>query len=142
MDKRVLRVIDANLNRLLEGLRVCEEIERFIVCNSQLTSGFKRLRHKVTAASKSWNINSLCLINSRDSRKDIGRPSIESELKRGNLQDIFYANIQRAKESVRVLEEFAKLDNPKTALNFKDLRYKLYQIEKEAFAGLRSIRNN
>ena len=142
MDKRALRVIDANLNRLLEGLRVCEEIERFIICNARLTSSFKKLRHKVTAASKNWDISHLPLINSRDSRGDIGKPSIESELKRKGCRDIFYANIQRAKESARVLEEFAKLDNSKTALNFKDLRYKLYQIEKEAFAGLQSLRNN
>lgn len=142
MDKRALRVIDANLNRLLEGLRVCEEIERFIICNARLTSSFKKLRHKVTAASKNWDISHLPLINSRDSRGDIGKPSIESELKRKDFRDIFYANIQRAKESVRVLEEFAKLDNSKTALSFKDLRYKLYQIEKEAFSGLHSLRNN
>ena len=142
MDKRALRVIDANLNRLLEGLRVCEEIERFIVSNARLTSSFKKLRHKVTAASKGWDISPLLLINSRDSRQDIGKPSIASELKRKNLPDIFYANLQRAKESVRVLEEFAKLDKPAAALNFKGLRYKLYQIEKEAFAGLQSLRNN
>lgn len=142
MDKKALRVIDANLNRLLEGLRVCEEIERFIVCDRGLTSSLKNLRHKVTAAAKGWEKSPVNLINSRDSRGDIGKPSIESELKRKSCRDIFYANIQRAKESVRVLEEFAKLDNPDTALNFKDLRYKLYQIEKEAFAGLHSLRNN
>lgn len=142
MDKRALRVIDANLNRLLEGLRVCEEIGRFIVCDRGLTSGLKNLRHKVTAIAKGWEKNPVNLINSRDSRKDIGKPSIESELKRKDFRDIFYANIQRAKESLRVLEEFAKLDNPDTALDFKDLRYKLYQIEKEAFARLFPLRHN
>jgi hypothetical protein len=37
-----------------------------------------------------------------------------------------------------VLEEFSKIDNGKCALKFKDLRYRIYEIEKQAVNRLRS----
>jgi len=47
----------------------------------------------------------------------------------------FYANTQRVKESLRVLEEFAKLDSPVSAERFKTLRYKVYGLEKKLLNG-------
>lgn len=142
MDKGISRIIDANLNRLLEGLRVCEEITRFIVLDKNLTSRFKNLRHNITGLSGKWKIKDTCLLDSRDSLKDIGKPSIKEELKRRNCQDIFFANVQRAKESARVLEEFSKLENKRISAGFKDIRYRLYQIEKDSASKIRNIRGN
>jgi thiamine-phosphate pyrophosphorylase len=139
LDKKILRIIDANQNRALEGIRVCEEIARFIIANKNLTLAFKNLRHKIVRTIKDLNIASLFLLNSRDSLKDAGRASIESELKRINYKGIFFANIQRAKESIRVLEEFSKLKSPKAAQGFKDIRYRLYQLEKKTYSKLRPI---
>ena len=39
-DGRVLRVIDANANRLTEGLRVCEDTARFILNDKKATQSF------------------------------------------------------------------------------------------------------
>ncbi|MDO8748206.1 MAG: thiamine-phosphate pyrophosphorylase [Candidatus Omnitrophota bacterium] len=142
MDKGILRIIDANLNRILEGLRVCEEITRFVVLDKNLTSRFKNLRHDVAGLSGKWKIKDTQLLDSRDSLKDIGKPSIKEELKRRNCQDIFFANIQRAKESARVLEEFSKLENKRISAGFKDIRYRLYQIEKDSDSKIRNIRGN
>ncbi|OGX10850.1 MAG: hypothetical protein A2Y42_02840 [Omnitrophica WOR_2 bacterium GWB2_45_9] len=142
MDKGILRIIDANQNRLLEGLRVCEEITRFIILDKRLTLNFKNLRHNVTDLTKKWKIKDTHLLDSRDSLKDIGKPSIKEELKRRNCQDIFFANIQRAKESARVLEEFSKLENKRISAGFKDIRYRLYQIEKNSDSKIRNIRGN
>ncbi len=155
MDKGILRIIDANLNRILEGLRVCEEITRFVVLDKNLTSRFKNLRHNVAGLSGKWKIEDVRLIDSRDSLKDVGKPSIKEELSRRNFQDIFFANIQRAKESARVLEEFSKLENKsrplsnagkgrdkKISAGFKDIRYRLYQIEKDSDKRIRNIRGN
>lgn len=136
MDKKILRIIDANQNRALEGIRVCEEITRFILANKNLTLAFKNLRHKIVRTFKDWNIASLFLLNSRNSAKDAGKASIESELKRINYKDIFFANIQRTKESIRVLEEFSKLKSPKVAQGFKSIRYHLYQLEKKTYSKL------
>lgn len=142
MDKGILRIIDANLNRILEGLRVCEEITRFVVLDKNLTSRFKNLRHNVAGLSGKWKIKDVRLLDSRDSLKDVGKPSIKEELKRRNFQDIFFANIQRAKESARVLEEFSKIGNKKISAGFKDIRYRLYQIEKDSDSRIRNIRGN
>ncbi len=107
----VYRVIDANINRTKEGLRVCEEVARFIIADRNLTSQFKKIRHEVR-----YLVNNLRniprLIAEREALKDVGRTlRNKSELKRLDFQDIFFANIQRVKESIRVLEEFSKLDN-------------------------------
>ena len=142
MDKGILRIIDANLNRILEGLRVCEEITRFVVLDKNLTSRFKNLRHNVAGLSGKWKIKDVRLLDSRDSLKDVGKPSIKEELRRRNFQDIFFANIQRAKESARVLEEFSKIEDKKISAGFKDIRYRLYQIEKDSDIRIRNIRGN
>lgn len=142
MERKTFRIIDANLNRAIEGMRVCEEIMRFIVSDKKLTLAFKRLRHRIIRALKIWNINSRLLLASRESSKDAGKASIKSELKRGSYKDIFFANIQRVKESIRVLEEFAKLTCAPASGNFKNIRYHLYQLEKKASPKLLSIRNH
>ena len=132
------RIIDANLNRAKEGLRVCEEITRFVLDDRKFTALFKLYRHeidgivqKVYPASK--------LLGERRSLKDVGRQNSRSELKRSGLRDIFWANIQRVKESLRVLEEFSKLKNKEAALRFKQLRYKVYEIEKKSFKKISAL---
>lgn len=127
---KINRVIDANINRAKEGLRVCEEIARFILDNRQLTSNLKIIRHDLTSLSTSL-VSRDELLKERSSIKDVGRFIKGNELKRNGLNDIFFANIQRVKESVRVLEEFSKLINLKAALGFKSIRYKIYEIERK-----------
>lgn len=125
------RIIDANINRLKEGLRVCEEISRFILDNQRLMREFKKIRHDVDASLKRLPAKSE-LFNGRNVYTDTGKSIYINELKRNSYQDIFFANIQRAKESARVLEEFSKLIDKKTAIKFKDIRYLLYITEKQA----------
>lgn len=127
----VYRIIDANLNRAKEGLRVCEEVARFILNNKSLTTKFKRVRHDICEIANSLPLASL-LLKERESVKDTGKDIYINELKRKNFQDIFFANIQRVKESIRVLEEFSKLLDKNPAIRFKNARYRIYQIEKEA----------
>ncbi len=129
--KIIYRVIDANINRAKEGLRVCEEITRFIIDNRRLTEEFKKIRHKTDAILKCLPKNAE-LFRERKSETDVGRKIYANELKRNNCQDIFFANMQRVKESVRVLEEFTKLINKSTAVRFKELRYDIYGLEKKS----------
>ncbi len=135
----VNRIIDANINRVKEGLRVCEEITRFILNNRSLTLELKKIRHEIDSA--------LCglasrneLLRERQAKEDVGKNIHGNELKRDSLKDIFFANMQRAKESVRVLEEFSKLVNINSALKFKRVRYKIYAIEKKAAGNLSAIK--
>jgi thiamine-phosphate pyrophosphorylase len=130
-NKAVIRILDANFNRTKEGLRVCEEITRFIITDRALTSGLKALRHAVS--NLSGRLFSLgAQLDARRSLKDVGFSLQAQELKRKDYADIFFANMQRAKESLRVLEEFAKLTKPHVALRFKRLRYELYELERKS----------
>jgi len=137
--KSINRIIDANINRAKEGLRVCEEITRFILNSRGLTQDLKKVRHAIDLIVKQFS--SLDLLEVRASLKDVGRTIYANELKRKNLQDIFFANIQRVKESIRVLEEFAKLESSDLAVKFKRIRYGIYDIEKKVAKKISSLRN-
>lgn len=131
-NKFIDRVIDANLNRAKEGLRVCEDIFRFIIESSSLTGEFKKVRHTLDLAIKSYAKREQ-LLAVRDSISDIGfNIYLKKEYKRSGIRDIFYANIQRVKESIRVLEEFSKLNNIAASKHFKKIRYMVYDVEKNA----------
>ncbi|MBU0468177.1 MAG: thiamine-phosphate pyrophosphorylase [Candidatus Omnitrophica bacterium] len=133
-EKMLLRIVDANFNRAKEGLRVCEDICRFIIDNKRLTINFKNVRHDLTKIISSLKFKTV--IVARNIEGDIGKGSTVSEFKREKLFDVFIANSQRAKESVRVLEEFSKLLNKKLAQDLKSLRYKIYAYEKKVIEKL------
>jgi thiamine-phosphate pyrophosphorylase len=137
-EDRIARIIDANLNRVKEGLRVCEEITRFILDSHKITASLKQARHKIDGLSNKIYPASR-LLSQRRVREDVGRLNCRGELRRCGCKDIFRANLQRAKESLRVLEEFSKLIDLRAALGFKQLRYKVYEIEKESFKKISSL---
>ncbi len=132
------RILDANLNRAKEGLRVCEEITRFVLNQHKITATFKALRHRVNILSARFYPHGM-LLKHRQAQSDVGRLNSRGELKRANLADVFFANIQRVKESLRVLEEFSKLSDKRNALGFKALRYQVYALEKEAFKKISAL---
>jgi len=77
MDKGVYRIIDANLNRVMEGIRVCEDITRFSSNNAALTIRLKDLRHDIFNAVKALRKEHLEeLVSSRDIN-DVGFRSTE-----------------------------------------------------------------
>ncbi|MFH0764247.1 MAG: thiamine-phosphate pyrophosphorylase [Candidatus Omnitrophota bacterium] len=131
--KKIFRIIDANLNRSREGLRVCEEITRFALNSPGLTKKLKSVRHSVTSIAKPYLLKSKGAVVSRDSVGDVGRFSrSRSEMRRRGTADIFSANIERVKESLRVLEEFFKLIDRKSSAGFTRLRFRVYEIERKA----------
>jgi len=124
MTKESLRLLDANLNRLREGIRVVEDIYRYIFNDKQTATQLKNLRHNSRIDLYSE------LLDSRDIQNDVLKTSTSSEQNREDLNSILIANFKRAQESSRVLEEFGKLIDTATSENFKDIRYKLYHLEK------------
>jgi len=137
----VNRIIDANINRAKEGLRVCEEIARFILNSRQLTGEFKKIRHGIDILIKRLPPGEE-LLATRKSSEDVGRTINAGEFTRRNFRDIFSANIQRVKESIRVLEEFTKLSKKSLSLSFKKIRYEVYEIEKKASKRISALRLN
>jgi len=125
LSPELFRVIDANINRLKEGVRVVEDIMRYRDNNKELSSKLKSLRHKAKIEETTE------LLLHRDSINDVLRPTTKSELNRTDIKSIILANFKRAEESARVLEELFKLHNQKYSENFKSIRYELYNLEKE-----------
>ena len=124
-DASTLRLIDANLNRLREGIRVVEDIFRFIFDDKTTSTKLKDLRHK----SRLPNYDKL--LQNRDIINDVLKTTTKSENDREDLNSILIANFKRAQESARVLEEFVKLEDSLEDNVFKHIRYELYDIEKQ-----------
>ncbi len=134
------RLIDANFNRLREGIRVIEDIARYILNDLPLASSLKTLRHKARINDSTFDTT---LLQHRDIKNDILKKSTPSEKTRENLRDIALANFKRSEESARVLEEIFKLDSIAEIAEsneiceiFKAIRYELYDIEIAYFKAL------
>lgn len=125
MDKKILRIIDANVNRIMEGLRVVEEIMRFVYNEEKIYLQLRQLRHKVKKTFVDFYSS---MVNVRDSVTDPGRVAEEKKYK--NIKQVVISNLRRCTESLRVLEELFKLVDIKKVLLIKKMRYKLYDLEK------------
>ncbi len=139
VDKGVLRVIDANFNRCKEGLRVIEDIFRFILKHDSLRKILRKLRHSLDEIAQEEILKKAIL--SRNSKKDLGKECDSLELKRKNVNSLLYANFQRVKESLRVLEEFFKLILPQRVPKIKEIRYEIYELEKKILKKWPPLRN-
>lgn len=125
LPSELLRVVDANLNRLKEGIRVIEDIARYVHNDKERSTSLKNLRHLCRIEPLE------ALLASRDSVNDVLRPTMQSEMNRIDLRSIIIANYKRAQESSRVLEELYKIVEPALSEQFKTIRYELYTLEKK-----------
>ncbi|MCK4858970.1 MAG: thiamine-phosphate pyrophosphorylase [Candidatus Omnitrophica bacterium] len=125
-ERNAYRLIDANFNRTSEGLRVCEDISRFILDNKGLNERFKKLRHSLFLAKKDFSHKQL--LQARNVNTDVGR-KIEGKPKQ-NWQEILAANLARIKEALRCLEEFSQYLDPEKSKMFQEMRFEIYEIEK------------
>ena len=125
------RIIDANLNRLREALRVVEEYARLVREDKALTLRFSGMRHAVqeieTAAGRR------ALLAGRDTGDDPLASGVrQEELGRQGLADVVSANLKRGQEAARVLEEYLKATDGRGAVDTaKRIRFELYAVEKE-----------
>ncbi|MGD8960736.1 MAG: thiamine phosphate synthase [Desulfobacteraceae bacterium] len=120
------RAIDANLNRVGEGLRVAEDILRYCLEDGPLQARVKALRHRLAAAAPAESC-----VGSRRPKEDVGFDAPgELEYQRPDLQAALRANFKRAQEGLRSLEELFKLWEGQTAAEMKRLRYEVYEAER------------
>ena len=130
MPKTINRILDANLNRAREGLRVIEEYYRFLKEDKAQSQAYKDLRHGITDIIKTY-LNQEELLHARDASGDVlGTEYQASEAKRDVPEDVLKANLQRVKESLRVLEEYGKLVHLDLGEAFQKLRFQIYELEK------------
>lgn len=122
------RVLDANLNRATEALRVVEEIARFNLSDSYLARQLKQLRHELTGHFEPLQDT---LLLARDTQTDVGTSiSTSSEHARADLTAVLAANFDRLGQSLRSLEEFSKPLDETVAGAIERLRYESYTLEK------------
>ncbi len=129
--KNIKRIIDANLNRLAEGLRVLEDFCRFSLEDKEFADKFRNLRHKIRKLPKYF-------IEERASDTDMYREPEEDNQNYEDVKNLIEANFKRCEEACRVIEEFGKLINGKLVKEIKPVRFSLYQIEKELWEKLNS----
>jgi thiamine-phosphate pyrophosphorylase len=136
-DKRkIFRVLDANLNRLREALRVIEEYYRFIDGRPAVCRRLKKLRHGVADVEAALGREPL--LDNRDTGSDCfaGRNRPEECDRRAGVSALLAANFRRGQEAGRVIEEYAKIaGGDGLSEKAKKIRFTLYAFEKELLSG-------
>jgi thiamine-phosphate pyrophosphorylase len=123
------RLLDANLNRAAEGLRVLEDIARFFFDNQKLSAELRSLRHALRELFKG---RENVLLTARAADEDVGTitSSQNSTDQRSGLRDTAQANCKRVQEAARVLEEVLKAQGAYQAgKRAEQLRFAVYELE-------------
>ena len=112
-------IIDANINRATEGLRVLEDYCRFHRHDETLTHMLAHFRHQLNESNPDW-ANQL---QSRHTPSDVR--AMEPPRTRESVVGLLRANCSRVQEAMRVLEEWTG-----RAL-YCDIRYRMYDVEQQ-----------
>ncbi|MFM8570866.1 MAG: thiamine phosphate synthase [Pirellula sp.] len=119
------RMIDANSNRVMEGLRTLEDVARFSGLG-KLQAEYKAIRHRLQQTIAT--LGTTALVSARDAQGDVGRESkTDTELQRtGGLASIVGAASARVEQGLRVIEEACKVLAPGASCAIERLRYQVY----------------
>jgi thiamine-phosphate pyrophosphorylase len=135
--RQTLRIIDASLNRIGEGLRFLENLARLLLNDATRTQQLKTMRHELITSD--WPSYQQ-LLQDRNSEGDIGinirAPEQENPME---LPALVTANAKRVQESLRTVEELAKLPGTVLKLDprkFQQARFNLYTLEQELLSRL------
>src|SRR5262245_4714580 len=135
MDTAIVRIIDANLNRAREALRVIEDYARFVLNDQPTSSAIKEIRHGLVDATRQLADDAIL---HRDTPGDVGTTSKASgEFARDDLAHVVTAAGKRLGEALRTLEEYLKIGDPRAAARIESLRYSVYTVEQTIARTLR-----
>lgn len=135
--KEMNRLLDANINRVSEGIRVIEDIARFVYNQKEFS---KELREKRHYLRKLFIEKDRDFFNSRDTKRDVGiEITKESQLdKKSNIKNIVVGNFKRIQEGLRSIEEISKIScDYSISKEVETLRYSFYNLEKEFMGSLK-----
>lgn len=132
MPRALDRLLDANGNRAAEGLRVLEDVARFLLDDAHLAEMAKSHRHAVRTAIPA------SAIAARDTAGDVGTTiTAVDEMQRTRLVDLVRANAARVQEALRTCEEMLKLAGQSaSAAAIEAARYAVYRLETGLLARL------
>lgn len=129
MPSDVWRLIDANINRVSEGLRFLDDVARFVLDDADLSDRLRQLRHEVAEASSDLTA---VLLDHRNAEGDVGAEAEASP--KADLKSLVRANFKRVQEGCRAIEEAAKLLEVGAVLDsdrFRRVRFSAYAVEKQ-----------
>ncbi|MDY6935490.1 MAG: thiamine phosphate synthase [Spirochaetota bacterium] len=140
MGNGIYSAIDANINRTLEGLKICEDVYRFIYHETRLAGRIKEIRHDFIKEVRVFPDTPL--LNARDVESDqLKFIDLESERRRDSLEELVKRNLHRSIEALRAIEEFTKLLDIQLIHNpFQRIRFSLYNLEKELISNILKVR--
>lgn len=120
----IFRILDANLDRAREGIRIIEEWCRFALDNPTLAQECKAMRQALAR----WHTAEIHA--ARNTPDDCGTNLTHTqEESRETPQQLLQINLARIQEALRVLEEYGKLYHPQMGSDCKQLRYRIYILE-------------
>ena len=125
-DLRIAQIIDANLDRAREGLRVLEDWARYGLGRVDIVKKLKNFRqilgsHHLDFYKNARNYN-------KDKCNGLTHPE---QFKRIRTADIISSNSSRIQEALRVLEEFSRSNNYELSKAASLIRYEIYSLEIE-----------
>ncbi len=124
--QHVAQLIDANLDRAREGIRVIEDWCRFGLKRKDLVVTLKNLRQELGANHKD------AYKHARSTHSDPGAElSHPFQQNRIAPLKVVCANCARAQEALRVIEEFSRGSNNQLSVISSKIRYELYSVEQE-----------
>jgi thiamine-phosphate pyrophosphorylase len=118
------RLLDANLDRAREGLRVLEDWARFALERPDLVARSKDLRQRLGGLHREGY--KLARHTATDPAAGLAHPA---QGQRHQPAEVLAANAARVQEALRVLEEFGRLEDPHLAREAAAIRYALYDLE-------------
>jgi thiamine-phosphate pyrophosphorylase len=131
----VLRLLDANLDRAREGLRVIEDWCRFGLDRADLVARLKDLRQRLGL------LHHERYKQARHTAGDVAAGmSHPAQAQRQHPAAVVAANCGRVQEALRVLEEFGRGEDPALAAEAAAIRYALYDLEVELLQAGDSLR--
>ena len=137
MPLQIVRIIDANLNRAGEGLRLLEDVARFILDDKDLAQELRAMRHDLLKDTDSMMPQ---LLSRRDAEHDIGAATSDMSWQPyPELLSLVTANSRRIAESLRVIAELARCQETSLSLDpaeFEQARFRLYSVEKKLTSKL------
>ena len=125
-DLRISQIIDANLDRAREGLRVLEDWARFGLGNEDFVIRIKNFRQIL--GKNHLEIYKLSRNYIEDQCKGL---SHVEQINRNTSSKIISSNSARVQEALRVIEEFSRNHNNKLSKIASDIRYEIYTLEIE-----------
>ena len=125
-DLRIYQIIDANLDRAREGLRVLEDWARFGIGKEDLVKKIKNFRHIL--GKNHLETYKISRNHIEDQCK--GLPHIEQTNRKSPYQ-IICSNSARVQEALRVIEEYSRNSNKKLSKIASEIRYQIYSLEIE-----------